>query len=514
MSRWVGWLFAALAFLYLVPFWAVPYLPTTDGPCHLFNAWVLRHYADPAQAEWLGSIFAIDGRPVPNWFTHLAMALLMWVVPPLVAEKLLVSGLVLLLLGGLWYLAGSVDPERRFYAFLGFPLVWTVLLQLGLYNFCASLGFFLLAVGFYWRRREGLDLRSALALNLLLLSCYLSHILSAILALSAIAVLWAATLSRANWRRHLLTAAALAPQAVLPLWFVATQGGGVIPASGSFAILWRYLLRLFATSAFAEEGNRIGRILGELFVLLLVFSVLHKNVRWGRPARPPGGERRWWRRLPVRLQREDSFLLLCALFALLYFVSPEGTAGGTLLKQRLSLFPFLILVPWLSAPPGRWGRGVLIGGLSLLALADLSFAWRCYRAAAPRVAAFVHGLDGARPRSIVLPLVFDRGGACSRVGILDHATGYAAVAKGLIDWDNYEAMTSFFPLRFRPALHHSGLYQVEANPLDLDVHQLDPQIDYVYCWRMPPHSKIARRLDRNWLLVAEDADSRLYQRQR
>ncbi len=40
--RWLGRLFLALTLLYLVPIWSVRYLPTSDGPAHLYNAWVLR----------------------------------------------------------------------------------------------------------------------------------------------------------------------------------------------------------------------------------------------------------------------------------------------------------------------------------------------------------------------------------------------------------------------------------------------------------------------------------------
>src|SRR5262245_2872526 len=123
-ERGLRWLFAALALLYLLPFWAVHYLPTVDGPCHTYNAWMIRQYANTAQYPLFQQYYEIVWRPYPNWTSHATMALLMFVVPPLVAEKLLVSGYVLLFLGGAWYLVGAVRPEERWLAFLIFPFVY------------------------------------------------------------------------------------------------------------------------------------------------------------------------------------------------------------------------------------------------------------------------------------------------------------------------------------------------------------------------------------------------------
>ena len=37
-----GKLYFALAILYLVPIWSVAHLPTSDGPSHVYNSWILR----------------------------------------------------------------------------------------------------------------------------------------------------------------------------------------------------------------------------------------------------------------------------------------------------------------------------------------------------------------------------------------------------------------------------------------------------------------------------------------
>src|SRR6476661_8626150 len=120
-ERWLGALFFTLALLYLLPFWIVHYLPTVDGPCHTYNAWIVRQYGNVREFPLFRQYYEVNAEPYPNWIGHGIMALLMLVAPPLVAEKLLVSLYALAFLGGVWYLAGSARPGGRWFAFLGFP---------------------------------------------------------------------------------------------------------------------------------------------------------------------------------------------------------------------------------------------------------------------------------------------------------------------------------------------------------------------------------------------------------
>lgn len=90
------WLFLGLALVLLVPIWAVDYLPTIDGPSHVYNAWILRQYANTEEYPLFQQHFEIDWRPIPNWFGHAALALLMFPFEPRVAEKVLLTLLVLL----------------------------------------------------------------------------------------------------------------------------------------------------------------------------------------------------------------------------------------------------------------------------------------------------------------------------------------------------------------------------------------------------------------------------------
>jgi len=532
--HWPAWVYAALVALYLVPFWAVPgYLPSTDGPSHVYNAWLLGELAGPAPARLLRAYYTINPQPVPNSLTHVALMALLWALPPAAAEKALLSAYVLLLAGALWYLAGAVDRERAWLALLGLPFAWNQLLGLGFYNFLFSIPLLLLALGLWWRHRDRPDPGFAAALVGLLLACYFAHILAAVLALAGIGVLWLASWRRERWRGHLAHLAILAPAAVLPVWFTVVRPGAPgYPSGATWQTLWSDLAHLRTLWQFSGERGETGAILAKVFAAWIAFTLLRAALarRTGTPAGAAGtvgalgsagtagsagpaadsegrtarSRRRWWR-------EEDGFLVLALLLAGFYFLSPGGTAGGGFLQPRLLLYPFLVVLPWLSTDLGRWGRAAAVAALAALAAYPVTWAVPCYRAGARDVKAFVHGLDAVPPGSVVVPLVFDRHTtSCMRAGSVDHAAGYAAVAKGLIDWDNYEAETDYFPLRFRAFALRPPDMSIETDPAHLPVRRLRARVDYIYCWRMPPDAPVAGRLERQCKLVAAGDQWRLY----
>lgn len=475
-ERWLRALYLTLALLTVVPFWMVHYLPTVDGPCHTYNSWVLLHHGDP-RYPLFGRYYQINAEPYPNWIGHGSLALLMLAAPPLVAEKILVSAYALTLLAGAWYLAGSVRPEGRWLALLAFPFVFNFLFQFGFYNFSISLGLFLFILGFWWRHRDrpGSPVY-VVGINLLLGLCYFSHILSFGLSLLAIAVLWLATLRRDGWWRHVLHVPVLAPQGLLPVWYFTRQGGNEVASYWPFSELVSYFLHLRVLAPFGGSQEWVAGLLGLIFLVLLVLTLRREGLR--RP----------WR-------EEHAFPLLAALFAFLYFVSPEGMAGGTMLKNRLSLYPWLILIPWLAPGLRPRARRTAAGGLALVALINLAFVILWYGRLSGDMAGYIAGLAAVEPGTRVLPVSFARRPHGSRLDILGHAMSYAALEKGLIDWDNYEAATPYFPTRFADGVPLPPIGDIEMRPGRLRMKQWRQRADYVYTWRMSPQHPFTSRLE-------------------
>jgi hypothetical protein len=479
------WLFLALALLYLVPLWSVRYLPTLDGPCHVYSAWAMREIGNQAEHPLLGRYFEINWKPVPNWLGHGLLALAMFAAPPVVAEKLLLSAYVLLLLFAFWYLAGAAGPERRIHAFLGFPFVFNATLLLGFYNFCLSVALFMLVVGAWWRHWQRPDLRFAWRFGGLLLLCYFAHLLSFLMALGAIAVLWLVTLPGAPPRRHLRHLAIVAPLLLLPLWFLWSQRHQpVLPAPPSANPVW-FLLRARPISL---DAATLDAVAPPLCLLLAVLAAA--TLAGGRVARHAGGG---WR---LAVRREDGFLLLALACAGLMIAGPDAMAGGAYIQPRLGLYPFLALVPWLAPGGGRLLRGATVAALALLALLNLALVERSFLRADPLLRAYLHGLDPVPPGARLLALALGPDGSRLQSPVLANLVGYAGAEKGLMDWNSCEAATNQSPLQFRPQARRLALdfERGAVPPVDIDMVDLGQEVDAVYGWNLPLDGDFAARL--------------------
>jgi hypothetical protein len=496
---WIRRLFFALALAYVVPFWTVRYLPMTDGPNHTANAWIVRQHGNVEQYPLFNRYYEINWRPYPNWAGVAVMATLMFVVPPLIAQKLLASAIVLLLLGGAWALAGVVRPEERWPAFLAFPFAHHQFLQFGFFNFSISVGFCLVTLAYWWRHRESPSLRFAVVINLLLWLCWFSHVFSFALALLAIGVLWLATFRPAAWRRHLLHVALLLPQLALPLWFFRVEWTGVEPMPQPFLALLHALVPPQVMFSFSRFQLQMAAVLAAAFLILLVLTF------W----RHTFGEREGRR---LKLRPTDAFLLVVLVLLALYFCGPEGLAHGSLITGRLSLFIYLLLIPWLAPRLDGWWKAAGVFALTLLALVNLVYQLRWHHIVGEEVRQFVAGLEPVQPNSRVLSLLFRRQIASENTDVFSHAAGYVAMEKGLIDWDNYEAKEPHFSTRFRKSVVFPYLPGILLDPGSYRVRVNRDSIDAIYTWQMPPDAPLRTRLRRSYRLTSRVGGGELWQR--
>lgn len=177
-----GVFFWALAFLYLVPVWAYHFVPTQDGPSHVDNAQILQALWNSA-ADY-EAYFEIRADPIPNWTSHLLLAGLLYVAPPLSAEKFLVSLYILGFAGSFRYFLGAFGERCRPISWLGLLFVYNRCFWMGFYNFCLSLILVWLIVGFCLRRRRELRWPHVAVLSLLFLVAYFTHLVGFVVALT------------------------------------------------------------------------------------------------------------------------------------------------------------------------------------------------------------------------------------------------------------------------------------------------------------------------------------------
>src|SRR5262245_58138876 len=101
--------FWILALAHLLPVWTFAYLPTQAGPCHINNAQIIKDSGNPALPY--GDFFEVRMELLPNLTSHLALAALLYVIPPLIAEKVLVSIYVFGFAASYRFFLGAFGPR-------------------------------------------------------------------------------------------------------------------------------------------------------------------------------------------------------------------------------------------------------------------------------------------------------------------------------------------------------------------------------------------------------------------
>lgn len=479
-------LFAALLVLHLAPIWAFTYFPSQDGPAHLNSANIVRLY-HRLEGAALREYFTLNTRPEPNWAGYLALAGLMDVVPPLTAEKILLTACVTLLMLSIRYALRAVRPGAAWLGVLGFPLATSYLLHVGFYNFACSLPVFFWTVGFWLRRRERAGWGAVLGLMLLSVALFFCHIVSVLAAALAlgIATAWRVALDArrgALWRglrdRALPVAVALLPAAVLAVVFFMRQGVGNVWHWSPW-LLAAKLATLYWLVSFQPAEAVFMVVLVTVFAVVVV-----RNVR----AKQKSGE--WC--------ADDGWLAVAVVCFVLYFLMPEEVAGGGVVTARLALFAFFALLVWFgtltfSAAMRRAVRAIgALVAVALVGMHTLTFA-RTNALLADYCSVASHVESGRT----LLALSFDHQGhtpdgrlVSHRVKPFSHASGYIAVLAGAVDLTNYEGRASYFPIAYRPALnpyvHIGNEKDIESQTPRADFlsypQRTGGRVDYVLLW--------------------------------
>ncbi len=481
-------LFFGLLALHVLPLWVFPFFPSQDGPVHLENAAILRDYHRPDRSL-LPKFYTLSDHFHPNWFGHLALLGLMTVLPPLVAEKVLLTGYVVLLPLGLRYALDGVRMGAGWLAVLSFPLLHHFLYHMGFYNFCWSLALFGFVVGYYLRHHERFGARQTVVLGAMAVLLYFCHpvgLAVAMLAVGVLALAWRP--ARETFRRRLLgPALAFVPVVALGLAFVGRQGTGAVWKNTPLD-LWDNLRHLEMLVSYLN----LERLFTEVYFWGLV--ALTAAVLWAR-----------WR--SRAFGRADWLLAVAALTFAAYFAAPAELSGGGFVEPRLALLALLTLILWLGTYPfgPHLKRGVQAAA-ALIALGLLALHVSAYAAFNDYLADYVSAEPHLKANRTLLPLPFahrlltgDPRLDNAKVGAFRHAAGYLAARAGIIDMENYEGHSGYFPVDYRPEvdpfvqLNPGRVGQdvgLQAEPPDVDFLKYTERtglpVDYVLLWDVRP----------------------------
>ena len=484
LARHETLLFSLLILIHLVPIWAFTYLPTTDGAAHVASADVMRNINDPALTVFRKYYF-VSNQPSPNLIGHLALAGLLSFLPPIIAEKVLVSLYIALFPLAVRYALRSIRPRATPLAFLAFPMVYSYVFAQGFYNFCLSIAVFFFVVGYWVRHRDRLNLQRGVVLAGLGLLLYACHLFSLMMACAVLGLL-TAWISGKQWRqqrrpalmRTMATLLALLPALILSVLYRPSAGQFQGSATWSPKDDLIDLLQFRSLVSYRNGEAWLGGGVASLFGALALWALIGKLIG-----------RKW--------SKWDGLLLLpVGLFAV-YFKAHDKTSAHFYIPQRVMLYFFLTLLLWLAAQPmTRRVRWMAVPLAMILALGFIASHALKYREFAPQLREFVSAGENIHRNSTFLPLIFAPKGCNAQgkpssidVSPFYMAGGYIAAQLQAVDLRNYEANTDHFPVRFIPALNPyehlavgKGFDEIPPR-IDLDAfRKAGGAVDYVLLW--------------------------------
>lgn len=462
--RLVARLYAAVAAVAVIPIWCVRYLPTCDGPSHLYNAWILNRLIRGANGP-IASAFRIDWRPHPNWIGHAVMALLMFVTSPIIAEKLFVTGLVLLFLYAMWRYAGVVDESNRAFAFVAVPFAYNLMLQNGFYNFCAGVALYFLIVAVWWRRRDRPDASTIASIAALLVLCYFSHALPTILAVVSIGLLWLITLRGKRLAVHARHLLAFVPAALLLAWFIPVGRAYLQTGEVRHGELFSALARMKILYSFDRRQVVFAVIVAVILGALILATLLRRRWTW---------------------RERDAFGVLVLVIFAIDVLSQSAVSD---VQDRIALIVTLAPLAALELRLTPRAMTAIAVAFAVLALAYCGYLIERYRFLGAAMTSFIRSAGALGQRATFVPLLYEIAPPDTLVPIYSHAVDYAAIDKEAVDITNYEPILQYFPIAFRP-----GVEPASFDPWQFDATQYARRAQYIFTWRMDANRDLAPKL--------------------
>jgi hypothetical protein len=226
---------AASLLLCVAAVWCVAYLPTNDGPRHVFAIHAANHL-DDASTGWGAHFERV--RPITSHGFGMLFAPLDRLLPWRVALRLALTAMVALWAVGAILFARSLHPKRGWLglALSGAAFQWT--LYMGFFSFYVATAFGLLVLALAFRARSWGFRERALLSGLLLLQA-IFHVVAAAATGWVLAVLALSRAGPRGWGREAARLAVLgAPAAAIAVALVALDLGAPVslrPAAGTDA---------------------------------------------------------------------------------------------------------------------------------------------------------------------------------------------------------------------------------------------------------------------------------------
>ena len=501
-TKW-SLLMGVLIIAYLLPIWLFAYFPTQDGVSHVYNSQILTEYNNPKYQ--FRDYYEINWYPFPNWLSHFLLAVLMFVFPSLIAEKIFLSLYVILFPLAIYYFLNAVQRGRHALVILSFTFIYNYLFLMGFYNFAVSVPLFFLALGYWWKYKGEMNATRIILLNLLIIVTYFAHLISYAFILFSIALLALLHFKR-DFKRSLITGCSLLPAAILLLVYLPTSDllAGEPPEFGLGRVgeLFANLIGMHVLVSYTEPPSWIS-VAVSAFLLFLVAVTLWQNRK----------------NTTTTHAEQKAFLCLTGVLLGLYFILPNSIGPGGWVNDRLAILATLTLFAWYRGFEILLWKRTFTVVVTLLALINIVYVGIMFKNLNTEVREFNAFVERVEKNSVILPLHFDPRGSSERVGIFVNAANYYCLDNGCINLGNYEIQFDYFPVRFNadfetPLDEKEWVQIVHWQPERIDLCDYADNVDYLLLWDTPDEPVVAEAIEACYTLIASEGRLKLFKGER
>lgn len=488
-----------LILIHLIPIWSFKFIPTQDGINHIYNAYILKEYNNPQYTQFR-QVYSLNIKPFPNWTSHAFFFLALYIMPPLVAEKIFVTICVILVPLSFFYFYKSVDKRLWFFGFLGFLYSYNVLLHLGFYNFALSVPLYFFLLGYWWKYRENLSWKRGLIFNALLILTYFSHLFSFALALlsisflalmSAILVWNEAKPFKERFFILFRTVLWLLPSYIIMLLNILLNPEEKTTTYRSLKEQWEYFISVKSLVYYNDRYVIISRILLGFMILcffltlgVMLWSIIKKKEKIRKAI----------------FNQRFGFLILFGIITALYFKIPWAYGPPAWLNDRANLFIFPVFTAWLAFSYPKLVKTGMVIIIVLLSFSHLALTFHDYDILNEDMKEFTSGVGMIEDDSAISILTNDyffapRHGTIKYLSPFFHDTCYYCFGNGSHYVANYEPKYVYFPIQYR-----EGYWKFEYKGT----------IDYMLVWHMDDNSPEVIQLKNDYDLIYSTENMQLY----
>lgn len=502
-------LFFVLVLVGLSYVWGQKFFLTSDGPTHVYNSKILLDLLEGQDFDFYSQFYRFSFSFFPNWFTHASLILLQLFLNPVLAEKVLVSVYIVVFPVSFVFALKQFSERISFLSLLIFPFVFHFVFYYGFYNFCFSIAFAFLFIGCWKKYRDKKLWLQVVCLFPLSLLVYLTHIFGWFIIAIVLGGIFAAELTARLFQRRQISVSALlqhwsAPflAGLLPVFlslvFMQNHSGETQYYPETPERLWAAFIHL---EMLVLWGDKTEFFLASLIVGVLLFATVAAIVLRIKHK--------------IKMSGVDGFIIAAVLFSLVYFLQPKPLFLGGFWLGRMSWPGWLLLLFWLSVQgfPTVLNRAFAwLGVMIFVCMSAIRYPYQ--HKSSDGVEDYLSALKHIPAHSTILPLSF------SHVGIdefglpvnnyrmqFQHAFDYGGAIKPLINFANYEATTTWFPVQWKKSCNSFNLLgNIEGNPQSVNLSGFENsgcgyKIDYVVTWCMNEQHILNTPLNKAYVLV-------------